>query len=127
MASRKLKGERKIGEISYEQDENLLHAPSTKARSITINIRTRSLLAVKYSNLLSFPSHSFDFPNMLSLQKLYGLVGDHGYIYPNMVRKFYLNFNLILSQNDGEDDVITSRVKNVDICLYDLKNKIPIN
>ena len=66
MASRKLKGKLKVGETSSEQqDENALHAPSTKAQRLTFDIQNRHLMPAKYGNLSSFPAHCFDFSELL--------------------------------------------------------------
>lgn len=66
---------------------------------------------VKYGNLSSFPSHNF--PELLGLQGVYSMVSDSRNFYPDLVKYFYANLVII----PGDNDVLTSKVKNTDIIL----------
>ncbi|KAI5435727.1 hypothetical protein KIW84_022236 [Lathyrus oleraceus] len=70
-------------------------------------------MSVEYGNLSSFPSHSFDFPKLLIRQGVYSMVSDYGNYYPDLVKDFYAILVIISSVKD----VLTSRVKNIDIVL----------
>jgi hypothetical protein len=109
--SRKDKGKTKIDEGSSEHQESAQHASSLKSRRLTFDFRNRSLMPVKYDNLSYFPSHSFDFPELLRRQGVYYMVTDCGNYYPDLVKDFYANLVII----PGVKDVLTSRVKNSDI------------
>ncbi|KAI5416066.1 hypothetical protein KIW84_041204 [Lathyrus oleraceus] len=111
--SKKDKGKSKIDEASSEPQETEHHAPSLKTRRLIFDIRNRSLMPVKYGNLSSFPSHNFDFPELLRLQGVYSMVSDTGIFYPDLVKDFYANLVII----SGDNDVLTSKVKNTDIIL----------
>lgn len=73
-------------------------------------------MPVKYGNLSSFPSHSFDFPELLRRQRVYSMVSDCGNFYSDLVKYFYANLAII----PGVKDVLISKVKNTEIIL-DLK------
>ncbi|KAI5405507.1 hypothetical protein KIW84_052335 [Lathyrus oleraceus] len=111
--SRKDKGKSKIDEASSEPQEAAQHAPSLKTRRLTFDFRNRSLMPVKYGNLSSFPSHNFDFLELLRLQGVYSMVSDSGNFYLDLVKDFYANLVIIF----GDNDVLTSKVKNTDIIL----------
>lgn len=68
--SREDKGKTQIDEGISKHQESAQHAPSLKSRRLTFDFQNRSLMLIKYGNLSSFPSHSFDF---LELLRLYGL------------------------------------------------------
>lgn len=71
-------------------------------------------MPVKYGNLSSFPSHSFDFPELLRRQVVYSMVSNCGNYYPNSVKDFYANLVIV----PGDKVVLTSRVKNTDIVMH---------
>lgn len=72
--SRKDKGKSKIDEAISKPQEAAQHAPSLKTRRLTFDFKNQSLMLVKYGILSSFPSHSFDFPELLKLQGVYSMV-----------------------------------------------------
>lgn len=111
--SRKDKGKTQIDEGSSEHQESTQHASSLKSRRLTFDFWNRSLMPVKYGNLSSFPSHSFDFPELLRCQGVYSTVSDCGNYYPDLVKDFYANLVIVLS----DKDVLTSRVKNTNIVM----------
>ncbi|KAI5415527.1 hypothetical protein KIW84_040813 [Lathyrus oleraceus] len=111
--SRKDKGKTQIDEGSSEHQEFAQHAPSLKSRRLTFDFWNRSLMPVKYGNLSSFPSHSFDFSKLLRRQGVYFMVSNCGNYYPDLVKDFYANLVIVL----GDKDVLTSRVKNTDIVM----------
>ncbi|KAI5442947.1 hypothetical protein KIW84_011834 [Lathyrus oleraceus] len=111
--SRKDKGKSNVDEDSSEPQEAAQHAPSLKTRRLTFDFRNRSLMPMKYGNLSSFPSHSFEVPELLRWQGVYSMVSDYGNFYPNLVKYFYANLVIIPS----DKDVLISKVKNTDIIL----------
>lgn len=111
--SRKDKGKTQIDEGSSEHQEDTQHAPSLKSRRFTFDFRNRPLMPVKYSNPSYFPSHSFDFPELLRRQGVYSMVSDCGNYYPDLVKDFYAN--LVIVPDDKV--VLTSRVKNTNIVM----------
>ncbi|KAI5388045.1 hypothetical protein KIW84_073944 [Lathyrus oleraceus] len=111
--SRKDKGKTQIDEGSSQHQEATQHAPSLKTGRLTFDFRNRSLIPVKYGNLISFPSHSFDFPELLRHQRVYSMVSVYGNYYPDLVKDFYANLVLV----PGDKVVLTSKVKNIDIVM----------
>lgn len=77
------------GSSAQQSDE-----PSLKSRSLTSNVRNRPLMPPKYGNLASFPSHSFDFHEILNVQGVEDLISDNGSVYPNLVKEFFDNFSI---------------------------------
>lgn len=106
-------GKSKIDEASSELQEAAQHEPSLKTRRLIFDFWNWSLVSVKYGNLSSFPSHSFEFPKILRRQGVYSMVSDYGNFYPDLVKHFYANLVII----PGDNDVLTSKVKNTDIIL----------
>lgn len=111
--SRKHKGKSQIDEGSSEHQEAAQHAPSLKTMRLTFYFWNRSLMPVKYGNLSSFPSHSFEFSKLLKRQGVYSVVFDYGNFYPDLVKDFYANLVII----PGDNHVLTSMVKNTEIIL----------
>ncbi|KAI5391865.1 hypothetical protein KIW84_076602 [Lathyrus oleraceus] len=111
--SRKDKGKNQIDEGSSKHQEASQHAPSLKTRRLKFDFWNRSLMPVKYGNLSSFPSHSFDFLELLRRQRVYSMVSDCGNFYSDLVKDFYANLVIIPSVKD----ILTSKVKNTKIIL----------
>lgn len=63
--SKKDEGKFQMDEAISEPQEDAQHAPSLKTKRLTFDFQNRSLRPMKYGNLSSFPSHSFDFPELL--------------------------------------------------------------
>lgn len=111
--SRKDKGKSKIEEASSQPQEAEQHTPSLKTRRLTFDFGNWPLMLVKYGNLSSFLSHNFDFPELLRLQRVYSMVSDTGNFYPDLVKYFYANLAIL----PGDNDVLTSKVKSIDIIM----------
>lgn len=68
--------------------------PSLKTRRLLFNIKSRPLTPLKYGNLVSFPSSSFNFHGLFNFQGISDFIGDYGYIYLNLVKYFYANLSI---------------------------------
>jgi len=74
------------------------------------SFRNRKIINHKKVELPFFRNHDFTFPELISSQHLETFVQLIGDIYPDLVRVFYANLAC-------EDDLLTSRVKGVNIVL----------
>lgn len=87
-------------------------APWTvKSRRLLFNFSTIPLTPPKYGNLDSFPSSSFNFHPLLTFQGIRNFLEDSGYVYPDLVKVFYANFEIT------RDCSVSSLVKNTEILL----------
>lgn len=83
-------------------------------------------MSSKYGNLSSFPSHSFNYLEKLEYQGIANFVGDYGKIYPNLVKEFYENLNIVFGDDfENLENVVlytSIRKKNVRMNLETFGN-----
>lgn len=103
-------------EASQHTEEQ--HAATVKSRRLSYDVRTRTLMPVKYVNFRAFPSHRFTFQTLLKNSGVDKLASDIGDYYPDMIRD--LCTTVTFGTDDFGDLVFTTKVKNVEICM-DLK------
>ncbi|CAI8583751.1 unnamed protein product [Vicia faba] len=84
---------------------------SLKSRRLIFNFSNQPLTSPKYGNLTFFPSTSFNFKLFLNHQKISGFIEDFGYVYPGLVKEFYVNLKI------SNDCIVSSLVNNKEILL----------
>lgn len=102
-----------MGESSSNPADVEEQAPTTKSRRLNFDVRNRSLMPVKYVNLISFPEHSFSFPAQLKEQGVDKLVSEVGSYYPDLVKEVFTT--LQIGKDEFEDHMIYAKVRNFEI------------
>ncbi|KAI5415811.1 hypothetical protein KIW84_041016 [Lathyrus oleraceus] len=90
------KGKGKFGEGSNASDsDSEQFQPSLKQRRMMSSFRQRNVLLLKYGNIDTFPSSSFQFLAILQYQGVANFVSNSGLFYQNLVREFYAHFTIL--------------------------------
>src|ERR1051325_2507119 len=103
------------GKAQVEEESSNIHPQTIKSRRLTFKSRNRKVLKAKFSKLHTFPAHSFLFPAQLASAGVARFVGDNGEVFPDLVREFYHNLQLI--PDEFGDITLTSHVLSKSISL----------